>query len=111
MLGGGIITVGHAEAWDHVSLTAGFDAWHHVAMIYDGAALHFLEVIEPEAASKTSNLVSVNNLLFIGQAGTGTSSECFVGLIDEIKVFAQAISYDDVAVECGCAVTNSTSGR
>ena len=67
MLGGGIITAGHAEAWDHVSLTAGFDAWHHVAMIYDGAALHFLEVIEPEAASKTSNLVSVNNLLFIGQ--------------------------------------------
>eukprot|EP01052_Picozoa_sp_SAG31_P041198 SAG31_NODE_6181_length_2134_cov_6.611302_2_plen_319_part_01 len=36
MLGGGVITAGHAEAWDHVQLRAEMQNWHHVAMIYDG---------------------------------------------------------------------------
>jgi len=27
MLGGGVITESHAEAWDHVGLTAGFNEW------------------------------------------------------------------------------------
>ena len=107
MLGGGIITAGHAEAWDHVSLTAGFDAWHHVAMVYNGAQLLFYldGVQEPHSAADTGDLVSVVNPMFIGQAGTGSAAEFFVGLIDEVKVFTIAITNETVAAECGCDVS------
>ena len=32
MLGGGVITESHAEAWDHVGLTAGFNEWRKKAV-------------------------------------------------------------------------------
>jgi hypothetical protein len=99
MLGGGVVTVGHAQAWDHVSLTAGLNEWHSVSMIYNGAQLHFWLDGSPEdhAANDSGELVTVDNPLFIGQAGTGTSSEYFVGLVDEVKVWTVALADGVVA--------------
>ena len=37
MLGGGVCTAEHEEAWDHVHIQAELGSWHHVAMVYDGA--------------------------------------------------------------------------
>ena len=42
--------------------------------------------------------------LCIGQAGTGTDHEYFVGLIDEVKIFTRPLTEADVANECGCTV-------
>ena len=39
MLGGGVITEAHAEAWDHVGLTAGFNEWRKTAMLSQFVAL------------------------------------------------------------------------
>lgn len=93
MLGGGVITGDNGIAWDHVSLTAGLNDWHHVMMVYNGAELHFYLDGSPEdhAARDTGDLVVVDNPLFIGQAGTGTESEYFVGEIDEIKILTEAV--------------------
>merc|ERR1712139_399888 len=103
MLGGGIIT-SHKKAWDHVGLTAALRTWHHVAMVYDGAKLHFWHNGKPEkhAAYDKGNMVRKNNPLFIGQAGTGTSREYFVGLVDEVRIYTKALSTAEVGKDCGC---------
>ena len=39
MLGGGVITESHAEAWDHVGLTAGFNEWRKMVALSRFVAL------------------------------------------------------------------------
>ena len=109
MLGGGLSTVGHPKAWDHVSITAGFNAWHHVAMTYDGAKLDFYldGKKEKHAASDTGAMKVVQNPLFIGHAGTGIAHEYFHGLIDEVRVYTKQISDVEIKQFCGagCKIT------
>lgn len=106
MLGGGVITAGHGEAWDHVGLTAGFGEWHHVALIYDDSRIHFYldGAPEPHATQDDGDMLIRDTPLFIGQAGTGTDHEYFVGLIDEVKIFTRPLTEADVANECSCTV-------
>jgi hypothetical protein len=106
MLGGGVITENHGEAWDHVGLTAAINEWHHVAMVYNDEKVHFYVdgVPEPHATDDSGNMVEVSNPVYIGQAGDGTDHEYFVGLIDEVKLYTRVLEEFEIADECGCNI-------
>ena len=79
-------TVGQ-DALRNLINNAAFNEWNSVAMVYNGAQLHFWLNGNPEdhAANDSGNLVTVDNPLFIGQAGTGQGGEYFVGQVDEVS--------------------------
>eukprot|EP01052_Picozoa_sp_SAG31_P014901 SAG31_NODE_942_length_10853_cov_24.620420_1_plen_1141_part_10 len=115
MLGGGVVTVGHAHA-----LTTAFNDWHHVLMVDNGAQLHFWLDGTPDdhSANDSGDLVAVDNPLFIGQAGTGSASDYFVGEIDEVKILSQAVhagqlnalsGFDFPPPPCGSGLTIANS--
>ena len=129
MLGGGVCTAEHEEAWDHVRLPleafayvglnavvadharpaqvhiqAELGSWHHVAMVYDGARVHFYVdgVAEPHSTDDVGPLLVRNTPVVIGQAGPGKSNEYFEGLIDEVKLYSRALQPMEIRQECGC---------
>jgi hypothetical protein len=106
MLGGGVVTDAHAEAWDHVSLTAETNVWHHVAMLYDSEKVHFYldGNQQPHATKDAGDMVVNGNPVFIGQAGTGTDHEFFEGLVDEVKLYTRVLLEEEVADACGCPI-------
>ena len=104
MLGGGICTAQHEEAWDHVNLRAEIGSWHHVAMVYDGARVHFYldGVPEPHASNDIGTMLVRDTPVVIGQAGPGKDNEYYEGLIDEVKLYSKALQPFDIHQECGC---------
>ena len=87
MLGGGVITAGHSEAWDVVSVPATVNAWHHACLVYDSDTVHFyLDGRRTTDEADHGDIVTRNTDLFIGQAGTGSDHEYFTGLIDEVDL-------------------------
>ena len=108
MLGGGICTAQHEEAWDHVHIQAKLNTWHHVGMVYDGAHVHFYlnGVPEPHASNDVGLMLVRDTPVVIGQAGPGKLNEFFVGLIDEVKLFTRALGEAEVGAECGCPIVH-----
>ena len=104
MLGGGVCTAEHEEAWDHVHIQAELGSWHHVAMVYDGARVHFYlnGIPEPHATNDVGLMLVRDTPVVIGQAGPGKDNEYFEGLIDEVKLYSKALQPFDIHQECGC---------
>jgi hypothetical protein len=68
MLGGGVITEGHDEAWDHVGLGARANVWHHVALVYDSDTVHFyLDGERSTDEADHGDIVTRDTDVFIGQ--------------------------------------------
>jgi hypothetical protein len=66
--------------------------WHRVGVVWDGTRRH-LYADGAEVATDTSNLgklVSYNSGLYIGARGAVTSFWC--GLLDDIRIYDQAVS-------------------
>ena len=74
--------------------------------MYDGRrVLFFLDgQRQPHATDDSGAVVSRPNSVFIGQAGTGTPREYFVGLIDEVKIWTRALGDSEVAEACACRI-------
>ncbi|MBT4921795.1 MAG: tandem-95 repeat protein [Rickettsiales bacterium] len=100
MLGGGVITQGNTQSWDHKNLTAATNTWHHVVMSYDGKNLaYYLDGALKDISGRDSgDMLIKNTVLTIGQAGTGKSNEYFYGAIDELSLYDKALSAADVAL-------------
>ena len=100
MLGGGVITLANNQAWDHVNLSALTNNWHHVVMAYDGENLYYYldNVLQGTTTRDNGALLVKNTPLTIGQAGVGKDNEYFYGLIDEVRVYNQKLSADEVQV-------------
>jgi len=94
MIGGGVVTESHNEAWDAVSLTASQNEWHHVVMTYDGGEFLFYldNVLQTTSDNDSGPLLIKDTPLTIGQAGIGKAHEYFYGYIDEVRVYDFAIS-------------------
>lgn len=77
------------------SLNANYGEWVHVAGVYDGAAVHiYVNGVEQGNAPQTGNLISYNQPLYIGASGM---PDYFAkGTIDEVRVYAQALSAGQV---------------
>ena len=101
MVGGGVLTSSHKQAWDHVGLKAPLNKWNHVVMTYNGKELNFyLNKVTKKATTKDKGiLLNKNNPLVIGQAGHGSGGEYFYGYIKDVKIWSRALSAAEVAAE------------
>ena len=72
---------------------AGLDGiWVHVAATYDGTHLRlFKDGIEGASLPFTRSLASDTSPLYLGTSKNGTSSEVFVGLLDEVVLYQVAL--------------------
>ncbi len=89
------------ENWNFVSSNGhGFvdGLWHHVVLSFDGTLRIYMdgvslaELVPPSAG----DLYYHNSDLTIGKGGTGAN---FEGLLDEVKIWATALSAEEIAAE------------
>lgn len=70
--------------------------WHHYAFTYDGSLITVYidgKIILTKAATGAIKTNSSNSSFLIGRSYSGTT---FPGLIDDVKVFNRALTYDDL---------------
>lgn len=104
MIGGGVVTSNSPRTWDYqiTGRVLTLDEWHHVVMAYDGAdgsLKYYIDGVERDGDESCCSgaLLVKNTPLTIGQAGSGSSTEYFYGFIDEVKLFAETLTADDVS--------------
>ena len=86
---GGSDATGAATALDQAK-------WYHLAFVYDGTSQRVYVNGIPEVTLTAANTLKVSNLL-IGNWGTTTNtSNDFVGRLDEVAVFASALSIGQI---------------
>jgi len=69
--------------------------WHHLAGVYDGQHLRvYLDGTQAGTVSGAGTVDVVNESLLIGRNADGAG---FVGTIDDVRIFARALSDEDVA--------------
>jgi beta-lactamase regulating signal transducer with metallopeptidase domain len=74
--------------------------WHHVGLVYDFDALHrYLYVDGKEVAKDTNPVggVDSNGDLYFGASKTLDASSFFSGLIDDIRIYDEVLSAEEVA--------------
>ena len=70
-------------------LTAG--TWVHLASTYDGAAMRlYVNGVQVATQTQTGAITATTNLLRIG--GSATMSQYFDGRVDEVRIYARALS-------------------
>ncbi|MEM7314865.1 MAG: right-handed parallel beta-helix repeat-containing protein, partial [Planctomycetota bacterium] len=82
-----------------VSVPIQLDEWQHIATTYSPAAGELRFYINGELAGSTPLNQAINhtsNDLFIGQ-GTGSTSYTWSGIVDEVGVYDQALSENQIA--------------
>ena len=79
-----------------ISISTG--VWTHVAVTYDGFNIRLFKNGVNEAtvsASGSLSLATNGNPLYIGQ-NTYWGDECFVGIIDEVRIFNRALTEEEI---------------
>ena len=79
--------------------------WHHVAATYDGGALSFYVDGRLQGVTPAGGNITINgDPLAIGiNRSTGVNNEDFLGSIDEVAVYGQAIGADRIAAHAAAA--------
>jgi hypothetical protein len=82
-------------------------AWTHVAATYDGASLRFyVNGAERSARAASGNILVSNGALVIG--GNSVWGEWFNGSIDEVRVYAGALTAAEIVTDMNTAIATST---
>ncbi len=74
--------------------------WHHVGLVYDFEALHRHLYIDGKEAAKDTDFVggvSSNGGLYIGAEKTLGAGTFLSGLIDDVRIYDEALSAEEVA--------------
>ena len=72
------------------------DEWHHIAVIYDGnRATFYIDGVEDTSAAR-NNPVSTNQHFLIAAANHQSPTRFFNGTLDEVRVWNQALSQDQL---------------
>jgi hypothetical protein len=78
------------------SLNVNYGEWVHVVGVYDGSAVRiYVNGTDRGSAALSGNIVSYNQPLYIG--AHGLPGEFAKGLIDEVRIYSQALSAMEVA--------------
>ncbi|MBE0540484.1 MAG: hypothetical protein IH623_03775 [Verrucomicrobia bacterium] len=73
------------------SVNVNYGEWVHVAGVYDGSAVRiYVNGVDQGSAAQTGNILSYNQPLYIG--AHGLPGEFAKGVIDEVRVYSQALS-------------------
>jgi hypothetical protein len=85
-----------------VPLTA--NTWAHVAATYDGATMRlYVNGVEVSSRAQTGAIATSTNPLQIG--GDSFYGQYFTGLIDEVRIYNQALSVDEIQSDMNTPVT------
>lgn len=76
-------------------------AWHHIAFSYDGSGYSFYVDGRLQGTKTYSNAIPDDALLLIGQSSktTDASSQYFEGNIDEVKIYDEALTAEQIAAD------------
>lgn len=90
----------HSTSVSRDTLTSG---WHMFTGTYDGANVKFyIDGVQAATTSATGNIGYGNTFLALGVepgGGTATTSNWFSGKISDFKIYATALSADDIKLE------------
>jgi hypothetical protein len=88
----------------------GLEDWYHVASVFDGSSVRFYVngARVDSVAAPTVIAVDANDLT-IGGDVPGIL-EIFNGKIDDVRIYARALTDEDVAELCGCGVVGVLEG-
>lgn len=80
--------------------------WHHLAGTYDGttAKIYVDGALENSAALTGQLVYDTNDLGLMGNAATGSSIESLFGTLDNVRVFAEALTIDEITAWMGTPV-------
>jgi hypothetical protein len=97
VLGGGVVTADHEQAWQVNDVPMTMHAWHHICMTYDGALYKFyMNGVLARTSELSSGLIlNKDRPLFIGQADD--NHESFEGHIDNVRIYNRALDASDIA--------------
>ncbi len=97
--GAGEITVlGSGRSFNRIQVLPAWDQnWHHLVVVFSGStAFIYLDGVY-KGVSNINNIVSNNFNISIGRLGAG--SNFFNGIIDEAKIYNQALSAEEIMAE------------
>jgi hypothetical protein len=81
------------------------NTWTHLGATYDNATLRlYINGAEVHRQSITGSMVTTTGALRIG--GNGIWGEYFEGVVDEVRVYARALSAAEIRTDMGMAVTS-----
>jgi hypothetical protein len=70
--------------------------WHHVAVIYDGATVYlYIDGVLDTSVARAAP-IDTNSSFVIAAAGKGTTTQHFMGNIDEVRVWDTALTLDQL---------------
>jgi hypothetical protein len=74
------------------------DQWHHVGIVWDGSR-RYLYVDEEEIVKDTSDMIAIQSSgnLYLGVGKNLDAGSFFSGLIDDVRIYNQALSADEIA--------------
>lgn len=102
----------YAGSWSEINSaqTVNNDLWCHVAIVRKGheAKLYINGVLSATASMNASAFCTTDDLK-IGALGT-TWSECYDGLLDEVRIWSRARSVDEIANDCNRSLTGAEPG-
>ena len=73
------------------------NTWTHVAATYDGAMIHIFVNGIREDSQAASGAINADNLKTIIGAGNQGSANFYAGILDEVRIYAKALSAQQVA--------------
>ena len=98
-------------AWDGGStfpITA--DTWTYVTTVYDGTKqILYKDGVQVYLRDQTGSMGSNSSKLLIGARGSGSPSNFFGGMIDEVKIYNRALSENEIMADMG-EIRNCAAG-
>ncbi|NUP15015.1 MAG: LamG domain-containing protein [Streptomyces sp.] len=92
---------GEFQGMYHGPLPAG--EWFHLAVVSDGALMRLVvNGVEEFSAPVSGNIDSGSGPLVIG--GQGDLTSCFAGIVDEVRLYARALTNEEVARDMVTAI-------
>jgi hypothetical protein len=90
-----VVNTSEATAIASSSIRVTYGEWAHVAGVYDGATVRiYINGVQRGSAPLTGNIISYAQPLYLG--AHGGPGEYMKGMIDEVSIFAQALTAEQV---------------
>ena len=90
-----LVVIGGSSYYSPKSSPLSAGVWYHYVAVYDGSKIRgYLNGVEiTPATSITGNISSTTENVYIGKEGSGAN---FHGLIDEVRIYNQALTSEEI---------------